>query len=108
MVTITPTPQSEMTTSQAADYLHVSRSYLVGLLETGHIPYRFVDGHRRIHVADVRAFKERSNRSVRRMALVRAARLLWRLSGWCNRCGNATFTQAHVDAEGAGAKRKAK
>ena len=101
---ITPMRDLEMTTSQAAEFLHVSRRFLLGLLESGRISYRLDDGHHRLHVADVLAFKERSDRSVRRMALVRAARLLWGLSAWCNRSGNSAFMLAHPDRDEARAK----
>jgi len=50
---------SEMTTSEAADYLNVSRPYVIGLLEQGKIPYHKVGSHRRIRLEDVAGYKKR-------------------------------------------------
>jgi len=47
----------EITTVQAADILHVSRPFLIKLLEEGRIPYRKVGQHRRIRMEDVMAYK---------------------------------------------------
>ncbi|MGD9893150.1 MAG: excisionase family DNA-binding protein [Dehalococcoidia bacterium] len=47
-----------MPTQEAADYLHVSRPYLVKLLEQGAIPFEKTGTHRRVRFNDVKSYRE--------------------------------------------------
>jgi excisionase family DNA binding protein len=71
-VTITPV-QKEFTTQQAADFLRVSRPYLIEeLLYKGVLPYRKVGNRRRIRREDLLRYQEAEEAEIaRREAVMR-------------------------------------
>lgn len=62
-----PDEGQELTTTQAALWLQISRQYLVDLLKAGAIPYTRVGTHHRIRVGDLIAFKARQRSAIDEM-----------------------------------------
>lgn len=58
----------DLTIAQAADFLHVSRSYLLDLLKSGAFPVSFVGTEQRIRMEDLARYKEQVD-AQRRKAL---------------------------------------
>ncbi len=72
-VTIVP-GKVELTTQDVADYLNVSRPYVVKLIESGKLPARLVGTRRRVSFSDLIKFDE-EDRKARRAALDELARI---------------------------------
>lgn len=64
-VTIVPF-HAELTTQEAANFLQISRPFLIQLLEKGSIPYTKVGRHRRILFADLLKYKEKTKEKNRK------------------------------------------
>ncbi|MDZ8186930.1 MAG: helix-turn-helix domain-containing protein [Nostoc sp. ChiSLP02] len=60
--------QQELTTQQAAEFINVSRPYLIKLLEQGEIPHIKVGSHRRVRFDDLMKYKQQ--RDVKRDRLL--------------------------------------
>ena len=60
-VALIPVDQ-EFTTQQAANYLNVSRPYLIKLLEREEMPYTLVGRHRRIRFGDLQKYRRNRDR----------------------------------------------
>ena len=52
---------SDYTPNQAADFLNVSRPYVLKLLNEGQLPFHHVGSHKRIHLRDLRAYRQRQD-----------------------------------------------
>jgi excisionase family DNA binding protein len=61
-VAVHPVERNDLTTSEAAHLLGMSRPTLINLLEQGQIPYRMVGTHRRIRRSAVLAYRETMER----------------------------------------------
>jgi len=59
-----PLPE-EMTTTQAADFLDVSRPFVVKLIRRGELPCRLVGTHHRIPINALREYREKMFRHAR-------------------------------------------
>lgn len=51
--------KKELTTTEAADLLHVSHLYFIELLESGQIPFHILGTHHQVLYEDVIAYKNR-------------------------------------------------
>jgi excisionase family DNA binding protein len=71
-VTLIPI-HAELTTQEAADYLNVSRPFLIKLLEANRLPFHMVGTHRRIKFTDLLSFKKKSEQA-RQAAMEELAR----------------------------------
>lgn len=61
---------AELTTRQAAQLLGISRTYLVRLVDEGHIPARLIGSHRRLRAGDVLAYRRTREARLAKVAAV--------------------------------------
>jgi excisionase family DNA binding protein len=65
-----PTDDRELSTTQAARWLRVSRQHLVDLLKAGAIPYRMVGAHHRVRLGDLHTHQERQRAALREITRI--------------------------------------
>ncbi|WP_423459913.1 helix-turn-helix domain-containing protein [Ottowia sp. VDI28] len=51
-----------MSTQDAANFLNISRPFLIKLVEAGEIPCRLVGTHRRIEFSEIKKYSERQRK----------------------------------------------
>ena len=84
--------RGDLTTQQAADLLAVSRPHVVKLIEQGRLPAHRAGTHRRVRLADVLAYRERSQPRRPLDAAARPARAAKRRHDWIDERSRALGT----------------
>lgn len=64
---------AELTTRQAAELLGISRTYLVRMVDEGHIPAYMVGTHRRLRAGDVLAYRRAREERLAKVAAIAEA-----------------------------------